>query len=204
MNVEKIKKPIDIMIATITVVVMIALVICVVWQVFSRYVLNDPSTVTGELARFLMIWVGLLGAAYTVGLQRHLAIDLLAEMLKGRAKVALNLIINLLITAFAALVIVKGGIDLVDKVLASGQLSPELRIPMGYVYIVIPVSGVVMMFYSALFCVDLAIGLFTGRTAAQSRMPSTADTAPIPHTLPSNAAPHACAPHTRTSSEEHV
>ena len=78
MILNRIKLAVDRTIAAFSVAVMIALVVCVVWQVFSRYVLNQPSTLTDELARFLMIWVGLLGAAYTVGAQRHLAIDLLA------------------------------------------------------------------------------------------------------------------------------
>lgn len=71
MILNRIKLAVDRTIAAFSVVVMIALVVCVVWQVFSRYVLNQPSTLTDELARFLMIWVGLLGAAYTVGAQRH-------------------------------------------------------------------------------------------------------------------------------------
>ncbi|VEC97941.1 Neu5Ac permease [Klebsiella variicola] len=84
MILNRIKLAVDRTIAAFSVVVMIALVFCVVWQVFSRYVLNQPSTLTDELARFLMIWVGLLGAAYTVGAQRHLAIDLLTLMLSSR------------------------------------------------------------------------------------------------------------------------
>lgn len=64
---NRLKLAVDRVIAAFSVIVMIALVMCVVWQVFSRYVLNQPSTLTDELARFLMIWVGLLGAAYTVG-----------------------------------------------------------------------------------------------------------------------------------------
>lgn len=43
------------------------LVFCVVWQVLSRYVLGKPSTVTDELARYLFMWVALIGAAYTTG-----------------------------------------------------------------------------------------------------------------------------------------
>lgn len=62
---NRIKLAVDRTIAAFSIMVMSVLVICVVWQVFSRYVLNQPSTSTDELARFLMIWVGLLGAAYT-------------------------------------------------------------------------------------------------------------------------------------------
>ncbi len=62
------------------------LVFCVVWQVLSRYVLGKPSTVTDELARYLFMWVALIGAAYTTGLKRHLAIDLLTMKLDGETQ----------------------------------------------------------------------------------------------------------------------
>lgn len=81
MLLTKLKKYIDMFISTFSIIVMVLLVICVTWQVFSRYVLQIPSTVTDEVARFSMIWVGLLGAAYTVGLQKHLSIDLFTHNL---------------------------------------------------------------------------------------------------------------------------
>ena len=55
------------------------LVIDVLWQVFSRYLLSSPSSFTDELAGFLLIWVGVLGAAYVAGRQEHLAIDILLQ-----------------------------------------------------------------------------------------------------------------------------
>ena len=53
------------------------LVIDVLWQVFSRYILTSPSSFTDEIAGFLLIWVGLLGAAFVAGKNEHLAIDLI-------------------------------------------------------------------------------------------------------------------------------
>lgn len=142
---NRLKLAVDRVIAAFSVAVMLALVVCVVWQVFSRYVLNQPSTLTDELARFLMIWVGLLGAAYTVGAQRHLSIDLFALALNKRKKL-LSIVINVLILGFAGSVIVTGGLKLIDKTLATSQVSAAMQIPMGYVYIILPLSGVVMMF----------------------------------------------------------
>lgn len=148
------KRPADAALGSFCVVVMLLLVACVVWQVVSRYVLNAPSTFTDEAARYLMMWVGLLGGAYTVGLQRHLSIDLISGSLSGRAYRLVQLLINAIILAFAFLIIFKGGIELVDKVLARGQVSAVMRIPMGYVYLALPISGAFMMFYSALFVVE--------------------------------------------------
>ncbi|ECG8589421.1 TRAP transporter small permease [Salmonella enterica subsp. salamae] len=145
---NRLKVAVDRAIAAFSVAVMIALVICVVWQVFSRYVLNQPSTLTDELARFLMIWVGLLGAAYTVGAQRHLSIDLLAISLSQRKQALLGLLINLLILLFAGSVIITGGIKLINKTLDTSQVSAAMQIPMGYVYLILPLSGAIMMFYA--------------------------------------------------------
>lgn len=151
MIIDRIKTLVDRTIAAFSVAVMIALVVCVVWQVFSRYVLNKPSTMTDELARYLMIWVGLLGAAYTVGAQRHLSIDLFAMMLKGPKQALLNIVINVLIFLFSGLVIVNGGLKLIDKTLATSQVSAAMQIPMGYVYVILPLCGAVMMFYALYF-----------------------------------------------------
>jgi TRAP-type C4-dicarboxylate transport system permease small subunit len=148
---NRIKLAVDRIIAAFSIVVMSVLVICVVWQVFSRYVLNQPSTLTDELARFLMIWVGLLGAAYTVGAQRHLSIDLLAMTLQPRKQAMLSIITNLLIFLFSAAVILTGGLKLIGKTLETAQVSAAMQIPMGYVYLILPLTGIIMMFYALWF-----------------------------------------------------
>lgn len=125
------------------------LVICVVWQVFSRYVLNTPSTFTDEVARFLFIWVGLMGAAYTLGQKRHLAIDLLAMKLEHDESKheKLRLVINSISMVFASVILTYGGGKLMLKTLATGQVSPALGIEMGMVYAAIPLSGLFMVIY---------------------------------------------------------
>ena len=157
MSIEKLKKPIDWFIATFSVSMMVLLVICVVWQVFSRYVLNSPSTMTDEIARFSMIWVGLLGAAYTVGLQKHLSIDLLTLNLTGIKRRISNIVINLCICGFSAGVMIWDGYTLLAKVYESSQVSPAMQIPMAYIYVVLPLSGIIMVYYSLLFIIDAIV-----------------------------------------------
>ena len=103
-----------------------ALVACVVWQVASRYVTSTPSTSTDELARFMFMWISLLGAAQASATKQHLAIDLLAMRLKGVAKRTLNVVIELCIIVFAALVMVYGGSLLTAKTFANAQVTPAL------------------------------------------------------------------------------
>lgn len=168
---QALTKIVNTILKTVTVSVFLVLVICVVWQVFSRYVLGTPSTVTDELARFIFMWIGLIGAAYTLGRRKHLAIDLLTGALTGKRKLYSDYFITLAIAAFAGVVMFYGGGQLVLKTLANGQVSPALRIPMGYVYAAIPFSGAIMVFY----CFEFFVGLVTGTgTGPNDPMPEDA------------------------------
>ncbi len=129
-------------------VLMGVLVVNVLWQVISRYLVGHPSPFTDELAGFLLIWVGLLGATYITGNKEHLAIDLLHHKLSPKGKLKINLIINILITLFALVVLVLGGSNLVYITLHLSQLSSALQIPIGYVYLVLPLSGIFIMYYA--------------------------------------------------------
>ena len=134
------------------------LVVCVIWQVFSRFVLGTPSTSTDEIARILFIWIAFAGAAYTLGAKRHLAIDVVSLLVEGKNLRAVRIMVLGLIAAFCCIVMIYGGWQLVSKTLASGQITPALRIPMGYVYGIIPISGAAMLFY----CIALVQELLEG------------------------------------------
>ncbi len=144
----KTRKFVDQFLAIALIITMSVLVIDVVWQVLARYVVKSPSSFTDELARFLLIWVGLLGSAYAMGKKKHLAIDILPSKLTGKSKKYLNTFISLLIMSFAILVLVAGGIRLVYITLTLKQISPALGIPLGYVYLVLPFSGILIAFYA--------------------------------------------------------
>lgn len=144
------KKIVDKILSVILIALMAFMVINVLWQVASRFILNSPSDFTDELAGFQLIWVGLLGAAYGTGQNLHLAIDLLPDKLKGAKKKMLQYFINLCILSFALSVMVIGGIRLVYLTFILEQFSSALQLSMGYVYLVLPLSGVIIVFYCVL------------------------------------------------------
>ncbi|MDP8170681.1 TRAP transporter small permease [Pasteurella skyensis] len=144
---EKTVKLVNQLLAWFSVILSVVLVICVVWQVISRYVLGAPSIVTDELARFLFMWVGLIGAAYATGAKRHLAIDLLLLKLKKTKKRLLEVIILLVMCFFAGYILIYGGSQLAWDTHLTGQVSPSLQIDMGLVYLCLPISGTLMLFY---------------------------------------------------------
>jgi TRAP-type C4-dicarboxylate transport system permease small subunit len=151
------RQKIDKVIELLLIAIMSLLVIDVLWQVFSRYVLAAPSSFTDELAGFLLIWVGLLGAAYVAGKNEHLAIDLLLQKKKGKQKRRLQIIINAIVGVFALFVMVIGGAWLVYTRFYLGVTSAALALPLGYVYLIVPVSGILTIYYT----IDNSINLKT-------------------------------------------
>lgn len=139
---------IDKILEVFLVVIMSILVIDVVWQVASRYLLGNPSSFTDELAVFLLIWVGMAGAAYVKGKNEHLAIDILPDKLKPRNKNRLLIFINILIIIFSLTILIIGGAWLTYTRFQMGQVSSALQVPLGYVYMILPVSGLLMTYYS--------------------------------------------------------
>ena len=131
----------------ILVVILGVMVINVSWQVFSRYVLANPSSFTDELARYLMIWLGVMGTAYVSGKRMHVAIDILPDKLSPKRQVKLKKIVNLIIILFATLIFVVGGSNLVYLSYILGQKSAALQIPLYVVYLCIPLSGLCIVFF---------------------------------------------------------
>ena len=148
------RRTVDSALAWFLILLMFVAVVNVLWQVFTRWVLNDPSAWTEELARYLLIWIGLLGAAYAAGNKMHLAIDLLPNALEGARSHALEILIDSLVLVFAVLVMVVGGYRLMSLTLLMGQQSAALGLQIGWVYTAIPLSGVLIAFYAVSSIID--------------------------------------------------
>jgi len=144
----RLRESIDKLLERFLVVLMSILVVDVLWQVISRYVLSSPSSFTDELAGFLLIWVGLFGAAFVAGKNEHLAIDLLVQRSGPARRKFLEIFISICIVVFSLTVLVVGGIWLVYTRFALDVKSAALEIPLGYVYIVLPVSGLLIIFFT--------------------------------------------------------
>ncbi|WP_425635806.1 TRAP transporter small permease [Algoriphagus yeomjeoni] len=134
-------------IAYLLVILMSLMVVNVTWQVVSRYIFQSPSSFTDELSRYMLIWVGMLGAAYVAGKNEHLAIDILLTKLEEKAQDKLMILINTCIFIFALVVMVIGGSNLVYLTFILEQKSAVLQIPLAYIYGIIPFSGLLVIYY---------------------------------------------------------
>lgn len=141
------RKTVDNLLSKALILIMAVMVINVLWQVFTRFIMGDPSSFTDELARYLMIWLGILGAAYVSGRNMHVAIDVLPLRSSDKTQRKLKRIVYVSIISFALFAMVIGGLRLVYITYVLNQHSPALQIPLAAVYFAIPLSGILIIYY---------------------------------------------------------
>lgn len=149
-----IKNTLDVVLRWLCIVLFIALVLVVVWQVFSRQVIQSPATWTTSVAQYLFVWLALFGSAWVFSEKEHIAVDFLTRLVRINGSRGMEVAVNVVILAFATLILVWGGARGVD--LTWTQKVSGLPVNIGTMYLALPISGVVMMFYS-LFHISEAV-----------------------------------------------
>lgn len=148
-----IKQPIDWVLKALLAVLFFTLFGCVILQVFTRYVLNDPAIFTEEVSRYSMIWLSLMGAAYACGRIEHMAYTMVPDKLSG-AKLHMHMrSVAVVVLLFALAVMVYGGGKLMLRTMQFNQLTATMQWPMAYVYLCIPLSGVLIVYYQILILI---------------------------------------------------
>ena len=115
------------------------------FQVCSRYIFQTPITFSEEIARFLFIWMSFLGAAIAMKHDKHIRLDLLQERMRPDLRLLVAICVFLLIFCFSALVCVQG---LKLSFATTRQIAPVSRIPMAYIYLIVPISALFMGCYA--------------------------------------------------------
>lgn len=141
-----VKNAVDKVLELFCMVLFAGLVLLVVWQVFTRYVLNTPSPYSEQLATYTFVWLVLFGAALVFGENGHMAMDFIKEKFPKHLKMGVEIVIQLLILFFAAFVLAKGGSEAAS--LTWTQATGSIPIPIGWLYLALPISGVLIVFYS--------------------------------------------------------
>jgi TRAP-type C4-dicarboxylate transport system permease small subunit len=155
---HRIHRSLDVLVLTLAVPMTLVMLACVVWQVVGRYFLGASTSFTDELSRFLFIWVSLLGAAYVLGKRGHIAITGLIDMAPKSVRRGFDMLIAGLVIVFALVVLGWGGWLLVERNLRLGQVTPAMLVPVAYVYVIIPLSGVLTAIYATLVVCEVASG----------------------------------------------
>lgn len=133
-------------------VAMFALMAGGTWQIFTRWILKNPSTVTDEFLRYVLIWASMIGSAYCFYKDKHLALDLVKSRTKGVADLILTVFIEAAIVFFVGYVFVFGGWKLTMN---ATNVSSVMRIPFKFLYSILPISGVFIILARVLKYVQL-------------------------------------------------
>ncbi|OON90859.1 MAG: hypothetical protein ATN32_03055 [Candidatus Epulonipiscium fishelsonii] len=136
---KKIDKIIDDVMRAIMAISMLSLVAGGFWQIFTRWVLNNPSTVTEEFMRYMLIWASMIGSAYCFYTDQHLSLDLFKNKMTGKVSVANKIFIEIAIMFFILFTFVYGGGRMAIN---STNASPVLQLPFTFLYSVLPISGI--------------------------------------------------------------
>lgn len=153
---KQLRKILDNILNVLAGVSFLAMVALTCWQVFTRYVLQNPSSWSEELVSYLFAWMALLGASIVVGERGHMNIPILVDRMGPGARKVLNIFSEIVGCVFAAVILVYGGVQITS--LAMGQMTSSLGIPIGVFYVVLPVCGVINIIYTILNIIGIVKG----------------------------------------------
>lgn len=134
----------------------LAMVALTCWQVFTRYLLKNPSSWSEELVSYLFAWMTLLGSSLVVSERGHMNIPVLVDRMGPKGRKALAIFSELVACLFSAVILVYGGVQITS--LAMGQMTSSLGVPIGVFYIVLPLSGVINVIYTVLNIIGILKG----------------------------------------------
>lgn len=120
-----------------------AMVLLIFLQIIFRFVLNLPLRWTEETARYAMILLIYLSACSGVKKEKHIRIEAIHNALPQKAALVYWVISNIIWMLFNLVMIVYG-INMAGYIYSTGQVSPVLHLPMGILYMVIPVCFTIM------------------------------------------------------------
>ncbi|MBR7073567.1 MAG: TRAP transporter small permease [Oscillospiraceae bacterium] len=121
---------------------MLTLLVFGTWQIFTRWVLGNPSTFTDELLRYVLIIAGFIGSAYCFYRDEHLALTLITDKAKGPFKLCLDIFIEICILFFVIYVFIFGGFKLANT---ATNVSSVMHIPMKTLFMIEPICGILIV-----------------------------------------------------------
>ena len=153
---HKIRKGMNTVVSTICIVLFAVMVVVGTYQIITRFVFNNPSTVSEELLTYTFAWMAIFSSAYVFGKRDHMRMTFIADKLPKEQRKILEIVIELLVIAFAVIVLIYGGFTIMG--LTMTQKTASLGVMMGVIYAVVPICGILIAIYGVLNVIDLCAG----------------------------------------------
>ncbi|WP_237565369.1 TRAP transporter small permease [Ornithinimicrobium cavernae] len=151
-----VRRVVDRILAGLCIVIFTALVVIVAWQVFTREIGNYSAPWTEEAARYTFVVLALVAAAYVFSERGHIAVEMLVERLPQRGQLVMGVLIELIVIAFTLFTFVWGGWRISQN--AWEQQLSTLPVTVGQIYLVMPLAGVLITFYSVYYVLGILAG----------------------------------------------
>ena len=154
---HKIRKGLDTVVGTICVILFAVMVIVGTYQIVTRFVFNNPSTVSEELLTYSFAWMAMFATAYVFGKRDHMRMTFVVDKLPKAQRKVLEIVIEILVVAFAVIVLIYGGFTIMGLTMTQKTASLGV-VMMGQIYAVVPISGILIAVYGVLNVIDLCMG----------------------------------------------
>ena len=142
----KIKKALDKVIELVMGIAVLVMCLIVIWQVFSRFILSNPSSWSEEVSRYLLICISMVGGTLGLCNGTHIGLTIVTDRIKSPVLKLLFRIATYLVCGVVGYVFVKYG-----YIYAMGGMARTMmccKFPMGYIYMSVPVGGVIIIINS--------------------------------------------------------
>ncbi|MGJ9383128.1 TRAP transporter small permease [Salipaludibacillus sp. CF4.18] len=138
---ERVVKKTNRIVENLTCTLFVVMVLLVFLQIVSRVLFSSSFAWTEELARYLMIWITFLGASVGFQYSSHISVEYFINKFKPRYAKWMQVTASTACLIFLSVLLIKG-IDIIDRSMI--QKSASLRIPIGFIYYIMPISAILM------------------------------------------------------------
>lgn len=135
----------------VCVVLIVFMALEVITAVFFRYVLFAPLRWGEEMARLMMMWIGMLGIAIALKDGDHIGIETVVSRLNKRQRAWCSLVSHLLVSVFLVILFYFG---LLQAIRAWNIILPALLIPWTWPMLAVPCATVVQLVHLAPMILD--------------------------------------------------
>ena len=169
---NKIKKVVDKILEILGIVTLGVMTVLVCYQVITRYVFSKPSAISEAMSQYLFVWMIMFGSAYVFGSREHLTIDILKDKFKPKTNMVVEIITNIFLFAFIALICFWGGFVYTKG--QAVQFDPSLHISKAVLYAALPFTGVITLFYAVHGCAKAVFDYREGQRKFRDELSGTA------------------------------
>jgi len=151
-----IQRAINAVVRWVVIVLMLFMTVAVCLQILFRYVFNAPLGWTEEMARFAFVWVSFFGASALMRVREHINVTIFLDRFPPRLRAAAEFFANICAVICVYFFLV-GGLALATN--EWRQLAPATEIPMGWIYLAIPVSAALMAIWVVIQTIEAVLRL---------------------------------------------